>query len=70
MSCSAFCTIVRNLYIVKGRPPSPARVWRKKTGPRDVSRITKAMSKSKGEWTSKNSTEPKTSIARFHRGRP
>ena len=39
---SASRTIVRNFHIVKGRPPTPARVWLKRTGPPSSSRIASA----------------------------
>ena len=42
-NCSALVTMVRNLRMVKGRPFRPERCWRKRTGPGEVSRMSRAM---------------------------
>ena len=42
-------TMVRNLYITKGRPPRPSRAWAKKTGPREVSFTARAANNNSGK---------------------
>jgi len=54
--------------MTNGRPPRPARCWRKSTGPRDPSLMARAHSNSSGESTTNPTPAPRTSSARFHHG--
>src|ERR1035437_784533 len=67
MSSSAPSIIVRSLTSVNGRPFSPQRVCRKRTGPRDVSLMTRAASVTGTRDTTPMRTERKMSTTRLTR---
>jgi len=59
--------MLRSLIMVNGRPFSPIRTWRKKTGPGESSLMAMAATKMAGAETTRPSSAPAISIARLTR---